>query len=102
MCGVVVYNGFKIWEGMCMNKLMLGLAAVALVLPTMALVPQPTGSSSSVASGMLDSLVTVSGDLEASAELVDFDGWLYSNEWIGGEGVPLNARPPCGGLLIVR
>lgn len=102
MCGVVVYNGFKIWEGMCMNKLMLGLVAVALVLPTMALVPQPTGSSSSVASGMLDSLVTVSGDLEASAELVDFDGWLYSNEWIGGEGVPLNARPPCGGLLIVR
>mgnify|MGYP003309596812 CR=1 FL=1 len=85
-----------------MNKLMLGLAAVALALPTMALVPQPTGSSSSVASGMLDSLVTVSGDLAASAELMDFDGRLYSNEWIGGEGVPLNARPPCGGLLIVR
>ena len=87
---------------MCMNKLMLGLAAVALVLPTMALVPQPTGSSSSVASGTLASLVTVSGDLEASAELVDFDGRLYSNEWIDGEGVPLNARPPCGALLIVR
>ena len=98
----MVYNCPKTLEGMCMNKLMLGVAALALVLPTMALVPQPTGSRSSVASGMLDSLVTVSGDLAASAELTDFDGRLYSNEWIGGEGVSLNARPPCGALLIVR
>lgn len=85
-----------------MNKLMLGVVALALILPAVALVPEPSGSSSSVASGMLDSLVTVSGDLAASAELTDFDGRLYSNEWIGGEGVPLNARPPCGALLIVR